>query len=412
MKKQTSDTEPGSVGAGSGYTVGKRKPDGNKSRRGFLNATAVGAASVAALGSDALWGSGARAEGNYGSDGSSKKSPLVLEDMGSFFVGGRIVTGPGQPNDGDFFSNVGEQFKLDALYAQYLIPLNAKKTPLVMVHGGGQTGKTYETTPDGREGFQTIFPKRGWSTYVVDFPRRGKAGVPTFNGSLGDLEGQQIVPSTSARVGDQTGFGLFRVGRWDQNGPRFFPDVQFARTQYALDQYAAQSVALFSDDTQIVGDSLVALLDRIGPSVLITHSQSGDFGWNAALNAPTKVKAIVSYEPGPPPFPVGQAPDGAPTIARSDFNKLLRIPIQIVFGDNITNTPSSDVLVDYWRVRKLQCKLWVDLVIRSGGSAEFLDLPAMGIHGNTHFAFSDLNNFKIADLLSDYLRRTKLDRLV
>src|SRR5882762_10984746 len=84
--------------------------------------------------------------------------PLVIAKQGSFMVGGRRITAPN-----------GQTYPIDHLYAQFQIPLNARHLPMVMVHGAGQTGKGFESTPDGREGFQSLFVRRGFAVYVVDF---------------------------------------------------------------------------------------------------------------------------------------------------------------------------------------------------------------------------------------------------
>jgi pimeloyl-ACP methyl ester carboxylesterase len=46
----------------------------------------------------------------------------------------------------------------------------------------------------------------------------------------------------------------------------------------------------------------VALIEKIGPSVLLTHSQSGSFGWLIANAKPELVKGIVAIEPNGPPL--------------------------------------------------------------------------------------------------------------
>ncbi|WP_168226758.1 hypothetical protein [Rhodoferax sediminis] len=79
---------------------------------------------------------------------------------------------------------------------QYQIPVNACKLPLVLGHGGGGTGRVWETTPDGCEGYQTIFLRRGFPVYIVDSPRGGRSGFPSFDGEFGKLDDwQQLVPN-------------------------------------------------------------------------------------------------------------------------------------------------------------------------------------------------------------------------
>jgi len=101
--------------------------------------------------------------------------PLIIAEQGSFLVGGRTVKAAGSFELNRFFvpfQSTGQTFSIEHLYAQFQIPPDARKLPLVMVHGGCQTGKTWDTTADGREGFQTIFVRRGFAVYVIDYPGR------------------------------------------------------------------------------------------------------------------------------------------------------------------------------------------------------------------------------------------------
>ena len=95
----------------------------------------------------------------------------------------------------------------------------------------------------------------------------------------------------------------------------------------------------------------------------------------------------------------------------ADFKKLTTLPIQIIYGDNIDfNTPSSDFGVELWRVVTQRAQQFANAVNAAGGKVEILYLPKKGLHGNTHFSFSDLNNLQVAALLSDFLHKHKLDR--
>jgi hypothetical protein len=93
----------------------------------------------------------------------------------------------------------------------------------------------------------------------------------------------------------------------------------------------------------------------------------------------------------------------------SDFMKLTKIPIVIYYGDNIPKQPSANPGQDGWRVRLAMARLWRDAVNRRGGDVTVVHLPEMGIRGNTHFPFSDLNNREIAELLAKYLKKKGLD---
>ena len=165
-------------------------------------------------------------------------------------------------------------------------------------------------------------------------------------------------------------------------------------------------------------NAVAALFDKIGPGVLVTHSQSGGLGWRAALKT-KNIRAIVSYEPGGDfVFPEGNAP--APvtlggrtvtprTVPMSDFMPFTRIPIVIYYGDNIPDEPSTNPGQEQWRAFRAVARQWRDAVNTRGGDVTLVELPALGIRGNTHFPMSDLNNVQIADLLSKFLSDKKLD---
>jgi len=94
----------------------------------------------------------------------------------------------------------------------------------------------------------------------------------------------------------------------------------------------------------------------------------------------------------------------------SDFLKLTKIPIVIYYGDNIPDHPVENPGQDGWRARLEMARLWRDAVNRHGGDVTVVHLPEIGIKGNTHFPFSDLNNIEIADILSAWLKEKRLDQ--
>lgn len=331
------------------------------------------------------------------------KAPIVVESQGSFAVGGTVVTSPGTFDPFKPLVPAGQTLHGDHAYVFYQVPANARKLPLVMLHGTAQFSKTWETTPDGREGYQTIFLRRGFGVYVMDQPRRGNAGRTT-------------VPATiPVTTDDQFWYDVFRIGIW----PDRFPGVQFSSDPAALDQYFRQMTPNTGPfDAELVARATSALFDRIGEGILVTHSQGGGPGWLAAIKN-RKVRAVVSYEPGsgflfpegeaPPPMPNANGVLEAVAIPLADFMPLTRIPIVLYFGDNIPEQPSANPGQDNWRVRLAMARLWRDAVNRHGGDVTLVLLPEIGIGGNTHFPFSDLNNLQIADLMSKYLHDKGLD---
>ncbi len=335
-------------------------------------------------------------------DVNGKPAPLIIQAQGSFAVGGTVVTTPGT-FDPVKMSPEGQTFHGDHAYVFYQIPVNARRLPLVLWHGYGQFSKTWETTPDGREGYQNIFLRRGFGVYVIDQPRRGNAGRSTQ-------------PITLTPVPDeQKWFNIFRVGIC----PDFFPGVQFSRNPEALEQYFRQMTPDTGPiDINVNSDAVAALFNKIGHGILVTHSHSGGMGWQTVIRS-QNVRAVISYEPGSNfVFPEGEVPPAkhssggtleAVGIPLPDFMKLTKIPIIIYYGDYIPEQPSGNPGQDQWRVRLEMAKLWADAVNRRGGDVTVVHLPEIGIRGNTHFPFSDMNNLKIADIMSEFLKKKGLD---
>ena len=374
-------------------------PEGNQNRVRRLAAGGVGCALVAALGCAAPLANSA--------NGTS--APLVIQEQGSFAVGGTVVTTPGtfDPIAQGAFTPTpdpkGQTLHGDHAYVFYQKPVNARPLPLVFWHGHGQSAKTWETTPDGREGFQTIFLRRRFPVYLVDQPRRGRAAKNTQPLNL------------TATPDEQMWFGVFRLGVW----PTLYPGVQFSRDSSALNQFFRQSVPNTGPyDPAVNVSAVAALFERIGPGVLVTHSQSGTLGWRTAINS-RNVRAVASFEPGGDfLFPAGEAPSvpfGArtftpPTIPMSDFMELTKVPVVIYYGDNIPNQASTNPGQEQWRVFREIARRWRDAVNRHGGDVTLVEFPSLGIRGNTHFPMSDLNNVEVATHLASWLQLKRLDR--
>ncbi len=339
--------------------------------------------------------------------------PIIVAQQGSFYVGGRQVKGAGSFSPEQLgHTNKGNTFWVDHLYVQYQIPLNARKYPLVLVHGGSGTGRVWETTPDGREGYQTIFLRRGFPVYIVDMPRRGRAGFPSFNGAFGRLDDRQIVPETTVRTGMEYAWTRWRLG---PKVGESYADQQFP--MQALEQFSRHLVPMVSDDAGVMTGALIALLEKIGPSVVVTHSQSGLFGWLAGARS-ANVAGVVSYEPGfvfpanemPAPIPLykGAMPAGT-AVTNDEFATLARVPLQVVYGDNIVGAPIPDLIADGRRAQVVASKLFATAIRKRSGTAEILHLADAGLRGNSHFMFSDLNNVEVADQLSKFLSAHALD---
>jgi|JI10StandDraft_1071094.scaffolds.fasta_scaffold218829_2 acyl dehydratase len=337
----------------------------------------------------------------HGSNGQSgpgcaEPPPIAIRQQGSFAVGGKVLRHPGT-YDPTRAGPEGQTLHGDHAFVTCQVPVDARQFPLVFVHGNSQFSKTWQTTPDGREGFQNIFLRRGFATYLVDSPRRGGAGRST--------EAALLTPTPA----DQFWYDAFRVGVW----PDYFPGVQFSRDPVVLDQYFRQITPDTGPfDLQVVSDAVAAVFDKTGPAVLVSHSQGGGVGWFAAMKS-AHVRAIVSYEPGsnfpfpegevPAPLPSAAGPLGAVAVPLDRFTTLTRIPMMLVYGDYIPEQPSVNRGQDQWRVRLAMARRWAEVVNRHGGDVTVVRLPDLGLHGNTHFPFSDLNNIAVADEMHKFL---------
>lgn len=333
----------------------------------------------------------------------SKQKPLVIQEQGSFAVGGTIITNPGK-FDPYKPTPEGQTFHGDHAYVFYQVPVKAHKYPLVMWHGIGQFSKTWETTPDGREGYQNIFLRNNYSVYLIDQPRRGNAGRSTVTATI------------NPTPDEQQWFDVFRVGVW----PNYFDGVQFARDTETLNQYfRSMTPSIGAIDIEVNTDAVSSLFTKIGEGILVTHSHSGGMGWKTAVKN-SNIKAIVSYEPGSGfLFPEGEVPAPIESSAGSleaigvsmkDFMLLTKIPIVIYYGDNIPENPSPNPGADGWRARLAMARKWRDTVNKYGGDVTVVHLPEVGLKGNTHFPFSDLNNIQVADLMSKWLKDKGLDK--
>lgn len=337
----------------------------------------------------------------------SRAVPITIQKQGSFMVGGTTVSTPGTFKFSDYRNPAGQNAYADHAYVFYQIPVNTKDLLLVFLHGGGQSGKTWETTPDGREGFQTIFLRRGYGCYTVDQPRRGRAGSSSLPSNI------------SPTFTDKMLFSLFRFGHY----PEFYPNSQFPKDSVSLRQlqrWGTPDTGPYDD--YVTSDAMAALFNKIGAAVLVSHSRGGHPGWLTALKSPN-VKGVISLEPGGWkyvfPFPEGELPEpiqsayglhqGEP-IPLEEFKKLTRIPILIIYGDFIAEAPVDDIGQDQWRVEMQMARAFAETVNRHGGNAKVVHLPEIGIKGNTHFLMADQNNVQIADLLEKWLEENNLNK--
>ena len=312
--------------------------------------------------------------------------PITLRDMGSFHVGGRIVELSGQPVRDIVRVPGGPTSKLDPngrymveqMYAQYFLVQNRKgKLPLLMWHGGGLTGATYETTPDGREGWRDMFLRKGWDVYVTDAVERGRSGFAS----------PDIWTSPPVFLTQTDPWERFRIGPGpgsfdpDPAKRKLLPGNQFPVE--AFDAFTKQIVPRWLSTDDAVLKAYLELIDKVCPCVLLAHSQGGFFAFRAAEARPDKIKALVAVEPA----------SAGPTDHAAELKSM---PIVTVFGDYIDQDPR-------WVAYSKNVFAYLDAVRAAGGKPDVIELPKIGIKGNSHMMMMDRNNREIADVIGKWL---------
>lgn len=347
-------------------------------------------------------------------DASNSVAAISLETQGSFAIGGSYITHDGTFSKDNFLDPAGQKAYGDHAYVFYQIPTQAHELPIVFQHGGAQTKRTWESTPDGRDGFQNMFLKDHFAVYLVDHPRMGEAGLSTVPASTANPWAR------SPMFYSETFFDLCRLG--DENGlyaGSQFPagEANIEAFQRSWNQYSGEL------DDNLNAQALGKLLtEKTGPAILMTHSMGGTIGWRTPWFT-SNVKAIVAIEPGGTPFvfPEGYAPQDITTIFKplvatafevpmEKFKPLTQIPILLVYGDYIPSEQVADPGQDKWRSELEMARAFVKTVNDLGGNAQLLHLPELGIHGNTHFLMAEKNNQEIFSLIRQWISQQGLDQ--
>jgi pimeloyl-ACP methyl ester carboxylesterase len=243
-----------------------------------------------------------------------------------------------------------------------------------MWHGGGLTGVTYDTKPDGGAGWMQYFIRHGWDTYVSDAVERGRSGwTNTFKGDAVFLPFGD--PWERFRIGP--------IGSWNDDAAKraTYPGTQFPTEAYG--QFMKQGVPRWLTTDDAIVAAYIALVDKVCPCVVLVHSQAGSFGFKALEARPDKVKALVAVEP---------------TLGgdKSKVASIKSTPVLFVIGDNAKDHPR-------WSKIRAGDVAYADALKAAGGSVDFVDLPDKGIKGNSHMMMMDRNSDQIAELINTWL---------
>ncbi|HEX3860258.1 MAG TPA: alpha/beta hydrolase [Stellaceae bacterium] len=338
----------------------------------------------------------------------------AIARRGYFYVGGHYV------------GETGKQLMHEQMYVEVLTPRRPRQRyPLVLIHGAAQTATNWMGTPDGRPGWADFFVRQGYTVYMVDQPARGRSPwLPDIDGKLATFSAEAI----QSRFTAPQDFNLWPQARlhtqWPGTGKIGDPifDAFYAtQVPYVADGAATQ---------RMNQNATAALLDRIGPAIILTHSQSGPFGWLIADARPKLVKAVVAVEPGGPPFenavlshdkarawgvtdiPIAydppltgpadlkieqQAQADGPDLARCWLQQgparrlvnLTGIPMAV-----ITTEASYHAVYDHCTAKYLA---------QAGVNVTPVRLADRGIHGNGHMVMLEKNNLQVAGVITDWL---------
>jgi len=314
---------------------------------------------------------------------------ITVSDIGSFHVGGRMVRLEGLPlrervsTYGGPIHHVDPNGEIVAgqMYVQYIrLAAPAAAAPLLMWHGGGMTGANWEATPDGRPGWQMAFLRAGCDTYISDAVERGRASFSPFPQIYSD----EPYFRTAKELWEDT-FRFGPAGSWhpDPTRRRSFPGLRFPVDSF--DAFLASSVPRWGCNDLLTQTAYNALVRRLAGVMILTHSQGGNFGLTAALDAPERVRAVISLEPS-----------GAPNPDRADPEILKNVPHLFIWGDNWTKS-------EFWVHSRPACEKWHHALSQAGCDTTFIDLPKEGIHGNSHALMADHNSDDIAGLVIQWM---------
>ena len=351
-----------------------------------------------------------------------EKRPLEIADQGCFYVGGRYVDGK------------SGRSRLGQMFVQYQVPAKRRYPhPVVMIHGGGQTAVNFISTPDGRRGWADDFLASGYAVYLVDQPGRGRSGYfggygESIHRDAATIAGRFSAPETK-KLWPQAELHT----QWPGNG---IDDAAF-------DQFYASQVASMTDIAALeamMREAGAALLDRIGPAILLTHSQGGPFGWTIGDARPRLVKGILAIEPNGAPVyeqkfkgapdwfedesitrpcgitrgPLAFSPDAKNASEmrferqeRADGPGLVRCWLQAGTARKLTNLAGIPILIvtgeasyhapyDHCTSRFLE---------QAGVEHDFVRLADVGIRGNGHMMMLEKNNLEIAAFLREWIEK-------
>jgi pimeloyl-ACP methyl ester carboxylesterase len=316
---------------------------------------------------------------------------LVLKEQGSFFVGGRSIFTDALTGSPTGFLGTGintGNITVDQMYVQYQIPEGADShVPVVMVHGCCLSSKSYETTPDGRMGWNEYFLRKHRAVYLPDQVSRARSGfdLTIYNEiKLGKRPASDMPELRTAT--HEIAWLLFRFG---PSMGKAFSNEQFPVE--AFEEFGKQVIPDLNAQLPTPNPTwtnLSGLAIKLKGAVLMGHSESGFFPEQAALLNPADIRAMITIE------------TACPALTPQQISNLAKIPALVVFGDHLGDVPSMPKM---WPERLEGCQKFVDQLNAAGGDATMMHLPKYGQFGNSHMLMQDKNSNQVADLILKWI---------
>ncbi|HEX4997839.1 MAG TPA: alpha/beta fold hydrolase [Terriglobia bacterium] len=280
--------------------------------------------------------------------------PLKLADQGFFWVGA-------EPVKKDYGTILAGQ-----MYIQYLIPAQVKfPHPIVLIHGGGGQMTHYFGIGDGQAGWAHYFAMAGYKVYLMD--RVGHGRSPYHPDALGPISPVFNFASVTGEF--MRADPRIRVGSGDAGDP-------------LINQFQAGQNSIPTDNAlarRLVTRGGVELLEKIGPSILLTHSMGGAFGWLIASERPDLIKAVICVE------------GGGVSGLNVKMESLKKFPIAFVTAELsglASQTPAA--------VQSL----------KDGGCAVTdFQLKDHGVLGNSHFMMLEANRRQSCDAIRGWIEK-------
>jgi len=284
----------------------------------------------------------------------------------------------------------GKTYQRGPMYVEWEAPETVTRPwPIVLMHGGGFQGSEWFDTPDGRPGWAQRLVEAGYAVLVIDRPGHGRSPFhPLTIGEMG--------PAFSYEGGRQ----IYFPGNDDRHTQWPFAE----NDTEAMDDFIAGYGPLPADlavSQTMDADRMVALLDRIGPAILLTHSASGPDGWLVADRRPGLVKAIVAIEPMGPPFAdipnIGRLHWGLTAVPLSymppvdDPNLILGAPKGSLTLPALAGLPILIVTAEASAFAAASPPT-AELLAAAGAKPELMALTDHGVHGNGHGLIYEKNS--------------------